>query len=190
MSRRGRSSSTSRGMQRAATLLLLAVLACACSIAPGFVVSNPAAAFSRQHADTGGSTAARHGGGTSSMLDSARDVVRRQRSSCLRAAEVQGGEGGGRSSAAADGVGAVAATTTTSSSAALRLGGAAGAEPASLSSQSTAPARTEIPTDVAVVGAPQQVRERVCGRHGTSAGNGFCQFCAQKCSCLLRVLHM
>lgn len=160
MSRRGRSS-TCQGVQHTATLLVLAVLACACSIASCFVVSSPAAAFSRQHTDTAG-TAARQqhaGGGTRSMSDSsAREVVRRQRSSCLRAAGVQGGEEGGQQSSAADGVvGAIFAATS-----AAALGGAAAARepPPSLSSQSTAPARTEIPTDVAVVGAPQQVREK------------------------------
>lgn len=80
------------------------------------------------------------------MLESAREVVRRQRSSCLSAADVQGGEGEQKSTAAG-GLGGLAATAA--------LDAAAG-EP-SLSSQSTAPARTEIPTDVAVVGAPQQV---------------------------------
>eukprot|EP00752_Nemacystus_decipiens_P014750 g13133.t1 len=155
MSRRGRSSSFGGMQHHTATLLVLTVLAGACTVASCFVVSNPTTAvFSPRHADTagaGGGSSARHGGGgsgSSITLDGVREFVRRQRSSCLRAAaEVQGGEKGERSSAAEDGVGAVAAT-----------GGPP--PPSLLSSPSTAPARTEIPTDVAVVGAPQQVVEK------------------------------
>ena len=142
MVRRGRSSA-SRGVQRNASLLVLAVLAGTCSIVSCFIVpaAAPVPVSRRRPADTSAisSATARHG--TSSMLEGTRGVARRQRSPCLSAAGARGGEG--EISGAGAALDAAAAA-------------AAAADPL-LSSQSTAPARTEIPTDVAVVGAPQQV---------------------------------
>lgn len=163
MVRRGRSS-TSRGVQRDASLLVLAVLAGTFSMVSCFIVSSPVpVSRSRPHAkDTTTSTTsssttitispttARHG--TRSMLEGARGAVRRQRSSCFSAAEAQGGEGDIPATAAADAAAAAGDPSLSSSS---------------WMQQSTAPSRTEIPTDVAVVGAPQQVgsvrgRRRPC----------------------------
>lgn len=178
---RGRSS-TIGGMQRTVvSLLTLAVLAGLCSIASSFVASNsPATAVGRRHcpsdrirsssADGGSrgssrsSANSRHRADTRSNTSSrrARGLVRRQRTSCLSA----GGELGGEVPTAA----AAAAAPAAGSSVAPNVDGAVeggrgigievasmGALPSLLASQSAAPARTEIPTDVAVVGAPQQV---------------------------------
>ncbi len=153
--------STSRGVQRNASLLVLAVLAGTFSMVSSFIVSAPVpVSQSRPYTDTTSTsstssstispTTARHG--ASSMLEGARSVARRQRSSCFSATEAQGGEGVDiPATAAVDAVDAAEAAAA-----------AAAADPLLSSSsscmqQSTAPSRTEIPTDVAVVGAPQQV---------------------------------
>ncbi|CAB1120200.1 unnamed protein product [Ectocarpus sp. CCAP 1310/34] len=150
MGRRGRAS-TSTGTKHTASLLVLAVLACVLSIASSFVASNAAIAFGRQGRDSSSGTRATQPQGTGSMLlEGARGrLTRRQRSSCLGA-----GDGEGASSAVPTGGGK---NNALGAGEAGRGGGIA--PPAgrpSLSSQSAAPARTEIPTDVAVVGAPQQ----------------------------------
>lgn len=143
------------GTKRTASLLVLAVLAGVLSIASSFVASNAAIAFGRQGRDSSSGTRATQQQGTGSMLlEGARGrLTRRQRSSCLGA-----GDGEGASSAAP------AAGGKNNALGEGEAGGGGGIAPGrqpSLSSQSAAPARTEIPTDVAVVGAPQQVG---CGR--------------------------
>ncbi|CAM9168675.1 unnamed protein product [Ectocarpus sp. 12 AP-2014] len=154
MGRRGRAS-TFIGMRRTASLLVLAVLAGVLSMASSFVASNAAIAFGRQGRDSSSGARATQPQGTGSMLlEVARGrLTRRQRSSCLGAGDGEGASsavpaGGGKNNALGGGGG----------------GGGGGMAPAgrqpSLSSQSAAPARTEIPTDVAVVGAPQQVVEK------------------------------
>ncbi|CAN0043505.1 unnamed protein product [Ectocarpus sp. 6 AP-2014] len=152
MGRRGRAS-TLTGTKRTAYLLVLAVLAGVLSIASSFVASNAAIAFGRQGRDSSSGARATQPQGTGSMLlEGARGrLTRRYRSSCLGAG---GGEGASSAVPAAGG----------KNNALGERGAGGGIAPAgrqpSLSSQSAAPARTEIPTDVAVVGAPQQVMEK------------------------------
>ncbi|CAN0234425.1 unnamed protein product [Scytosiphon promiscuus] len=112
--------------------------------------------------------------------EGAPEPARRQGLSCLSATGARdgGGEastrkiGGAKGAAPTLGLDAVETGTTpeaaaaeAEAAAAARGGGGGGAGGAGggvplLSSQSTAPARTEIPTDVAVVGAPQQLVEK------------------------------
>ncbi|CAM9769455.1 unnamed protein product [Ectocarpus fasciculatus] len=162
MGRRGRSS-TLAGMQRTASLLFLAVLAGVLSIASSFVASNAAIAFGRQGRDSSSSSSSNRAtqqGASSMLLEGARGrLTRRQRSSCLGAGD---GEGEGASSAvpAVPAAGGKNVAPVGEGEAGLGAGIAPAGRQPSLASQSAAPARTEIPTDVAVVGAPQQVVEK------------------------------
>ncbi|CAN0067832.1 unnamed protein product, partial [Laminaria digitata] len=155
--RRRQAPSAYRRVQRAASLVAVVALSL-CSTASSFVVSNPPA--------HGQATLSQHSARSSSSgrvtVEAPRDRPRRQRPSggaasmAMTAATGTGDADSGGMGATAIGLDGIAAGEEE----VVAAGGVAGGGASSLLALSSAPARTEIPTDVAVVGAPQQVVEK------------------------------